>query len=354
MPTIRRSQTDSVAVKSCCRSTDRPTLPRTEPPPEYGSHNQRRKTEILDSAHKDTLKEVGRRREKRWGVIFTCLTVRAAHIELAENLSTDAFILCLRNFINRRGTPVRIRSDNGTNFIGAQKELKNAEQLFDIDRIQAEAANRYIDWKFNCPSNPSAGGCWERLIRIVKSLLSHTLREVAPRVDTLQSVLIEAESIINSRPLTDLPLSHEDDEPLTPNHFLIGCVNSTQTPHPVDEKICLRKQWRIAQNLKDRLWKRWTTEYLPQLICRSKWREKAIALQINDLVLICEPSQPRTHWQKGRVTKVFPAKDGQVRVAEVKTSSGLLRRPATRLARLIVEGESREDSRGEECWEPCH
>ncbi|XP_036340426.1 uncharacterized protein LOC118749754 [Rhagoletis pomonella] len=257
---------------------------------------------------------VGRRREKRWGVIFTCLTVRAAHIELAEHLSTDAFILCLWNFINRRGTPVRIRSDNGTNFIGAQKDLKNAEQLFDTDRIQAEAANK-----------------------IVKSLLSHTLREVAPRVDTLQSVLIEAENIINSRPLTDLPLSHEDDEPLTPNHFLIGCVNSTQTPNPVDEKICLRKQWRIAQNLKDRLWKRWTTEYLPQLICRSKWREKAFPLQLNDLVLICEPSLPRSHWQKGRVTKVFPTNDGQVRVADVKTSSGLLRRPATRLARLIVE-----------------
>lgn len=67
---------------------------------------------------------IGRRREKRWAVLFTCLTIRAAHIEIVDELSTDAFILCLHNFVNRRGTPVRIRSDNDTNFIGAQKLLK--------------------------------------------------------------------------------------------------------------------------------------------------------------------------------------------------------------------------------------
>lgn len=110
--------------------------------------------------------------------------------------------------------------------------------------------------------NPSSGGCWERLIRIVKTLSSETLIEVEPRVTTLQRVLVEAENTKYSRPLTDLPMSHEEDEPLTPNHFLLGCVNSTQTWHPVDETICLRKQWRIVENLKDRIWKRWTATYV--------------------------------------------------------------------------------------------
>ncbi|XP_036345864.1 uncharacterized protein LOC118755091 [Rhagoletis pomonella] len=292
---------------------------------------------------------IGMRKEKRWGVIFTCLTVRAAHIELATDLSTDAFILCLRNFVNRRGTPSRIRSDNGTNFIGAQRELRAAEQLLVTDRIQAEAGRHNIEWIFNCPLNPSSGGCWERLIRIIKSLLSKTLREVAPRPDTLHSVLIEAEYIINSRPLTDLPISHEEDEPLTPNHFLLGCVNSTQTPHPVDEKICLRKQWRIAQNIKDRLWKRWTAEYLPKLLCRTKWQDKAIPLQANDLVILCDSTLPRSQWVRGRITQVFPTKDGQVRIVEVRTKSGLPRRPVSRLAKLEVGGESYENSRGAGC-----
>ncbi|XP_004518936.1 uncharacterized protein LOC101448271 isoform X2 [Ceratitis capitata] len=107
---------------------------------------------------------IGRRMEKRWGVLYTSLTVRVVHIELAENLSTDAFILCLRNFLNRRGTPVRIRSDNGTNFIGTQRELASAEHLLDIARIREEATKHHIEWIFNCPANPSSLGCWERLI----------------------------------------------------------------------------------------------------------------------------------------------------------------------------------------------
>ncbi|XP_036346973.1 uncharacterized protein LOC118756307, partial [Rhagoletis pomonella] len=179
---------------------------------------------------------IGRRKEKRWVSLFTCLTTRAAHLEIAEDLSTDAFILCLRNFVNRRGVPIRIRSDNGTNFVGAQKELKAEERMFDFGRIEGEMARRNIEWVFNCPANPSAGGCWERLVQCVKRLLQRVLQQESPRLETFRSVLIEAENIINSRPLTELAVSPQDEEPLTPNHFLLGCLNSTQTPSPVDEK----------------------------------------------------------------------------------------------------------------------
>ncbi|XP_017462993.1 PREDICTED: uncharacterized protein LOC108356391, partial [Rhagoletis zephyria] len=192
---------------------------------------------------------IGRRREKRWVGLFTCLTTRAVHLEIAADLSTDSFILCLRNFVNRRGVPVRIRSDNGTNFVGAQKELEAGERLFDFNAIQGEMARRNIEWLFNCPANPSAGGCWERLVQCTKRLLQRVLREEAPRLETFRSVLLEAENIINSRPLTELAVTPQDEEPLTPNHFLLGCLNSTQTPNPAEEKVCLRKQWRIAQNL---------------------------------------------------------------------------------------------------------
>ncbi|XP_036346995.1 uncharacterized protein LOC118756332 isoform X1 [Rhagoletis pomonella] len=288
---------------------------------------------------------IGRRREKRWAVIFTCLTIRAAHIELAHDLSTDAFLICLRNFVNRRGTPVRIRSDNGTNFIGAQRELKASERILDFERISNDVSKRGVDWKFNCPSNPSSGGCWERLIHIVKRLLTKIIREEVPREDTLRSVLIEIENILNSRPLTEVPLSSEEDDPITPNHFLLGCSNSTQTPQPVDGKLCLRKQWRIAQSLKDRFWKQWIRHYLPQLLLRQKWQEEVEPLKVNDLVLICDTMQPRSQWQKGRVTRVFPAKDGQIRFAEVKTAGGVLRRPASKIAVLHLDGESLGDSR---------
>lgn len=245
-------------------------------------------------------------------------------------MSTDAFLICLRNFINRRGVPIRIRSDNGTNFVGGTKQIGDAIDCLDHDRVRAELSSRNIEWVFNCPDNRA----WERLVQAVKRVLSHTLHAEAPRVETLASLLIEAENIVNSRPLTELPISHEDDEPLTPNHFLLGCSNSTQKPGPVNEKTwSMRKQWRICQQLKNRLW---IGEFLPSIILRSKWIEKAKPLAIGDLVLIVDPALARPKWRRGRVIELFLSSDGQVRSASVKTSNGILRRPAVKLAVLDV------------------
>ncbi|XP_039950005.1 uncharacterized protein LOC120767802 [Bactrocera tryoni] len=202
---------------------------------------------------------VGRRKEKRWVALFTCLTTRAIHLEVAADLSTDACILAIRNFINRRGMPVRIRSDNGKNFVGANNEGKRFPEVFDCHRIQDDLAVKGVEWIFNCPNNPAEGGIWERMVRCVKRVLNVTLKEVAPREHTLQSLLIEAENIVNSRPLTHLPLSSDQDEPLTPNHFLLGAANTSQTPAANDivTKPCaLGKQWRIARQLRDTFWRR--------------------------------------------------------------------------------------------------
>lgn len=281
---------------------------------------------------------VGRRREKRWVAIFTCMTIRAIHLELAADLSTDACIICLRNFVNIRGVPKVIRSDNGKNFVGASRELKAAVDLFDHAAIERELGTRNIEWRFNCPANPEAGGCWERLIQCVKRVLMVTMTETAPRVETLRSLLIEAANIVNARPLTHVPVSNDDDEPLTPNHFLLGTSSSTQTPGADDERlVCMRKQWRIANALKDRFWKRWMLEYLPDLTRRAKGYDERPQLQIGSLVLICDPNLPRGKWRRGRITETFPGSDGRIRTAMVATSDGVLHRPVTKLAVLNVE-----------------
>lgn len=122
--------------------------------------------------------------------------------EVAGDLSTDSCLLCIRNFVSRRGRPVRFRSDNGTNFVGCSKELEEAIGGIDNEKIKAELAIHHIEWKFNCPENPHAGGAWERLVKSVKDVLHYTLKEEAPRVAVFNSVLIEAECIVNSRTLT--------------------------------------------------------------------------------------------------------------------------------------------------------
>ena len=280
---------------------------------------------------------IGRRREKRWVALFTCLTVRAIHLEVAFDLSTDAFILAIRNFINRRGTPARIRSDNGKNFVGADQVAKQFDEVFDVVQLQDELSNKGIDWRFNCPHDPSAGGAWERMVQCVKKVLRVTLKEVAPKEQSMfQSLLIEAENIVNSRPLTHLPLSSQDEEPLTPNHFLLGCPNTAQTPSGIDigKPAVLRKQWRISRQLRDHFWKRWIVEYLPTLTRRSKWCERTEAIAPSDLVLICDPGVSRREWQRGVVDAVCAGSDGVVRRAVVRTKTGVLKRPVSKLAVL--------------------
>lgn len=281
---------------------------------------------------------IGRRREKRWVALMTCMTTRAVHLELASDLSTDACIICLRNFINLRGVPKQIRSDNGTNFVGASRELRDAVDMLDHAAIQRELSVNRIEWLFNCPSHPQAGGCWERLVQSVKRVLSTTVKEIAPQVETLRSLLLEAANIVNSRPLTHLPVQGDEDEPLTPNHFLLGSASSTQTPGADDPRVlCMRKQFRIAQALKNRFWKRWILEYLPDLTRRSKGYEETPAITIGALVLICDPLLPRGQWRRGRIVDVYPGPDGRIRTACVRMADGgELKRPVSKLAILDV------------------
>ena len=286
---------------------------------------------------------VGRRQEKRWVALFTCLAVRAIHLELAHDLSTDAFIIALKNFMNRRGVPSLMRSDNGKNFVGAHEESKRFDEVFEIGRIQDEVASKGVQWIFNCPANPSAGGVWERMVQCVKKVLRHTLKDVSPKEYVLQALLIEAENIVNSRPLTHLPVGPGEDEPLTPNHFLIGYSNAPQTPVSTtpDERLCaLRKQWRVLKSLRDSYWKRWVNEYLPTLTRRTKWCERTKPIEENDLVYVCDPNLPRKQWCRGIVVDLHYGNDGVARSATVKTATGQMQRPVSKLAVLDLTGEA--------------
>ena len=97
-------------------------------------------------------------KDKRYGVLFTCLTTCALHLELASDLSTDIFILALRRFIARRGKPKEKLSDNGTNFIGDDRDLHQAIQYLNQSKSQTLMANCRIAWKFNPPVSPWMGG----------------------------------------------------------------------------------------------------------------------------------------------------------------------------------------------------
>ncbi|XP_062703951.1 uncharacterized protein LOC134286356 [Aedes albopictus] len=102
---------------------------------------------------------VGRRTEKRWGVLITCLAVPAIHIKIAHSLNTSSCIMALRNFMARRGTPLELFSDRGTNFVGSNRELTEAVRHLDQDQLMQEFVTPNTKWTFLPPSSPHMGGC---------------------------------------------------------------------------------------------------------------------------------------------------------------------------------------------------
>ena len=277
----------------------------------------------------------GRGTEKRWVCLFTCLTTRAIHLELVASLETNSFILALRRFASRRGSPLTMTSDNGTNFRGADRELKEAVAALDHTNIADTLATKGIKWNFNPPEGPHFGGVWERLVRSVKTTLRVILGNSTYREDVLHTALTEAESIINSRPLTALSDSPVDYEALSPNHFLIGSQNPQTPPDvPAPNHLNYRKYWQHAQILADHFWQRFQKEYLPELQRRHKWTTSKRNLRPNDLVLVPSDDQPRCQWKLGRIIKTLPGKDNKVRVVEIRTSAGVYTRPVAKLCLL--------------------
>jgi len=114
----------------------------------------------------------GRSELKRYGCLFTCLAIRAVHIEVVQSLETDSFIQALQRFICRRGQPTVIRCDNGTNFVGAEKELRNAVEQWNQNEIDDSLRQRGMQWKSNPPTASHMGGVWECQIRPVRKILN--------------------------------------------------------------------------------------------------------------------------------------------------------------------------------------
>ncbi|KXJ07208.1 hypothetical protein AC249_AIPGENE9328 [Exaiptasia diaphana] len=158
--------------------------------------------------------------QKRWGCIFTFLATRAVHLELVTDLSTSAFINCLIRCTSRRGTCKDIYSDRGTNFIGADAEIK---KNLDVDQITNSMHNRGINCHFGSPLSPHKTGDVERMVRSVKRGL-RSLQESIYNSNVLHTALVDIEGSLNSRPLIELPVTEEnpnDSRAITPNYLLL-------------------------------------------------------------------------------------------------------------------------------------
>ncbi|XP_058817361.1 uncharacterized protein LOC131680666 [Topomyia yanbarensis] len=287
------------------------------------------------------LVRMGRSNVKRWVALFTCLTTRAIHLEVVHSLSMESCIMAVQRFVSRRGMPREFWSDNATCFQGTSNKLDMHNKM-----MAEKFTTSQTTWKFILPASPHMGGAWERLVRSVKVAIGATLDGTRkPDDETLETILLEAEAMINSRPLTYIPLESADQEALTPNHFLLGNSSGIKflPTGPIDSRSTLRSSWNLARFISDGFWNRWLKEYLPVITRRCRWLKEVKDLEVGDLVLVVGEAA-RNQWTRGRIEAVFPGQDGRVRQALVRTTAGLIRRPAAKLAVLDVEPNSKPSS----------
>ncbi|XP_064625931.1 uncharacterized protein LOC135486763 [Lineus longissimus] len=175
----------------------------------------------------------GCKTEKAWIALFICLAVKAVHLELVCGLTTEAFLAAFRRFISRRGKPVTVFSDNGSNdsnFRGGYREMRDLKKLYDSrshnETVAKALAEENISWQFSPPLGSHFGGLWEAGIKSVKHHWNRVIGNARLTYEEMYTVLCQIEACLNSRPLC--PLS-TDLQVLTPGHFLISAENLAGT-----------------------------------------------------------------------------------------------------------------------------
>ena len=239
---------------------------------------------------------------------------------MAHSLSTDSFLNVFRRFLARRGTVKQIYSDNGTNLVAGNRELKSALREWNDSTINTWMIQRDIDWSFQPPHASHFGGFFERMIRTIRKTFQSILKEQPLRLndDHLNTLMCEVESILNCRPLTEVICDTDYLEPLTPNHLLLLNSGATFPPglYNKNENYHSRR-WKQVQYLSNLFWQRWRRQYIPLLQERQKWLSKGYTYRINDIVLLTDELLPRNQWSLGRIVEVYPDKKGVVRVVKL-------------------------------------
>ncbi|XP_062535152.1 uncharacterized protein LOC134204341 [Armigeres subalbatus] len=278
---------------------------------------------------------------KCYVAVFVCLSVKAIHLELVADLTTQAFIAALRRFVSRRGRPQLIMCDNATTFVGANRELRQLykqlnEREFQ-DPVIKEAANDGITFKFIPPRTPNFGGLWEAQVKSFKAHLKKSVGLRTLKNDEMLTALAQIEAVLNSRPMTAISSDPSDYEALTPGHFLVQRpLTAVADQNFNDVSINQLKMWDQAQSLVQQFWKKYRTQYLSDLQNRVKWTKLKNNIAIGTMVLLKEENVPPLRWPLGRVVKVFPGTDGNIRVVTVRTQNGCFDRGITKVCPLPI------------------
>ena len=269
---------------------------------------------------------------KHYGVLFTCLNTRAVHLEMAVELSTIEFLQVLRRFLAIRGRPAVILSDNGSQFVGAEKELRQMVGDINEEEVKEFCGEKGMQWKFMTPGAPHQNGCAEALVKTCKRALKKAVGSQVLTPLELYRVLLEVANLVNQRPIGRIPNDPDDGTYICPNDILLGRASSEIPQGPFKGTNNPRHRVEFVQKIMNSFWKRWSRDVFPSLVPRKKWQVEKRNVRPDDIVIVSDPSALRGKWSIGRVLEVHPGPDGGVKNVEVKTSTGMYSRSITKIA----------------------
>ncbi|XP_071576233.1 uncharacterized protein [Temnothorax nylanderi] len=201
----------------------------------------------------------GRRRGRKnitaYVAVFVCMATKAVHLEVVSDLTTEAFLNAFKRFVGRRGKPSDVFSDNGTNFVGANRELEELRDLFNREEEQKKVidytAAEKIKWHFIPPRAPHFGGLWEATVKSFKNHFYKVASDAAMTFEEASTLVIQIEAILNSRPLAAFSSDPNDLSYLTAGHFLIG---SSLISYPEPSLAHLTKnrlsRWQLLEQIR--------------------------------------------------------------------------------------------------------
>lgn len=279
--------------------------------------------------------------EKSYISVFVCMATKAMHLELVSNLTAESFIAALRRFIARRGKITNIFSDNGTNFVAANKiiqELNEDEKMRYQNSLNNEFLSNEIIWHFSPPGSPHHNGLAEAAVKSTKFHLKRALGEKHLTFEEMCTLLSQVEAVVNARPICAMSNDPNDIQPLTPAHFL-NMVPMELAPENdlMDVKENYLSRWQLVQKIFQNFWIQWKNDYLNQLQLRNKWYTKNPEINVNDLVMVKDESLPASKWAMGRIVQKHPGSDGHTRVVSVKTAKNTIKRTITKVAPMPLK-----------------
>ena len=279
--------------------------------------------------------KIGRNKTtKHYGIVFACLNTRAVHLEMAVDYSTMEYLQALRRFFAIRGYPALMISDNGSQLVGAETELRLMVQGWNVQQLKEFCAEKGMDWKFITPDAPHQNGCAEALVKSCKRAIKKAIGEQVLTPMELYTCFQEVANLVNQRPLGRVPNDPDDGAYISPNDILLGRASTTVPQGPFRETKDPRHRVEFVQKIVDSFWKCWMRDVFPSLVPTKKWHTDKRNVQVNDIIVLADANGIRGNWKIARVIEVYPGKDGRVRNVKVKTATGEYRRPVTKISVL--------------------